>query len=319
MLASALALLGEAVTEPALEQGAFRDKYVSAEKVTLQKRLQAIINDKIRYAAERCLEEMCKGEPYRLHPLGRIEDLDSLTPESLYQSYQDWLANASFDLYVAGDTTLEEVRSLVLKSFRFDQGEPSGYTYPDIRSNVSETKTIVERMEVSQGKLNMGLRANVGYGDDNYPAALMYNGILGGYPHSKLFLNVREKESLAYYAASRLDGHKGIITIQSGIEIANFERAADIIREQLEHMREGRINDLEISQTKAMLANHLREIQDSAFEMIGFDFNAILSGRVRTSGELLLEVERVTKEDVARVAQGVQLDTIYFLRDGKEA
>jgi len=319
LLRAALRLLGEVVTAPATENGVFLDKYVRAESTTLKKRLEAIVNDKIRYAAERCLEEMCEGEPYRLHALGRIADLEAITPASLYRHYTEWLEKASFDLYIAGDTSLREVSELVAESFRLPSGEPASYAAPASRPALREPKVIVERMDVGQGKLNMGLRTASTYADDSYPAALMYNGILGGYPHSKLFMNVREKASLAYYAASRYDGHKGILTVQSGIEIQNYERAVAIIKEQLESMKNGEIGELEMNQTKAMIANHLREIQDSAAEMIGFDFNAILSGRTRQALQLLDEVNKVTKEDIVRVAGQVSLDTVYFLRDEKEA
>ncbi|MFC5648960.1 EF-P 5-aminopentanol modification-associated protein YfmF [Paenibacillus solisilvae] len=318
LLSSSLRLLGEVLTSPASENGHLRTKYVDAEKDTLRKRLESIINDKIRYAGERCLEEMCKDEPYRLHPLGRLEDIDAITPQSLTASYQKWLADASFDLYVVGDTSLDEVKTLVAEAFRIKGNKPSAYMLPAVKKNVKEVRTIVEKMDVSQGKLNMGLRINTSYADDDYPAALMYNGILGGYPHSKLFLNVREKASLAYYASTRLDGHKGICTIQSGIEIANFERATAIIEQQLESMRSGSYSDLEMNQTKAMIANHLRELQDSANEMIAFDFNAVLSGRERTAQQLMEQVQSVTAEQIATVARKTELDTIYFLRDGKE-
>jgi predicted Zn-dependent peptidase len=129
---------------------------------------------------------------------------------------------------------------------------------------------------------------------------------------------VRERASLAYYAASRLDGHKGIITVQSGIEIDNYERAVDIIEKQLEAMRAGEISELEMSQTKAMIANHLREMNDNAYEMIAFDFNNVLSGKERTADSLLEELNRVKVDDIVSFAQSVQLDTIYFLRDRRE-
>lgn len=318
LLAASLQLLGEVVTDPVMENGVLRPKYVEAEKDTLRKRLEAIINDKIRYAAERCLEVMCADEPYRLHPLGRMEDIDAITPASVTKTYRDWLGTAAFDLYVVGDTTLDEVKALVAEAFRHNAGEPAVYGVSSATKPVKEVQNVVERMDVTQGKLNMGLRINTGYGDDDYPAALMYNGILGGYPHSKLFLNVREKASLAYYAASRLDGHKGICTIQSGIEIGNYEKAKTIIQEQLEQMRSGSYSELEMSQTKAMIANHLRELQDSANEMIGFDFNAVLSKRERSAMQLLREVQAVTPEQIAAVARKAELDTIYFLRDNKE-
>ncbi|KAF4325617.1 hypothetical protein G195_000660 [Phytophthora kernoviae 00238/432] len=222
--------------------------------------LESIVNDKMRYAAERSIEEMCKNEPYRLHPLGERKDLPGIDPETLTASYQEWLQQASMDLYVVGDTTLEE------EAVRGDK----------------EVETVVERLNVNQGKLNMGL------------------------------------QSLAYYASSRYDGHKGIATIQSGIEIPNYEKAVKIIKQQLDEMKNGNITDLEMSQTKAMIRNLLREMQDSAFELIAYDFNRQLSGKERTAEELLAQVEQISKENVREAAEKFRLDTIYFLRDEKE-
>lgn len=317
LLREGLQFLGNAITRPLLENGAFSSKYVEAEKNTLRKRIEAIVNDKIRYAAERCIEEMCKDEPFRLHPLGRLDAIDAITPESLYSHYKQWLAESPIDIYVVGRTTLDEVKQLVTESFKLEGGSTASYGKPDVHRQVSEVRTVVEALEVNQGKLNMGLRTHTTYADPDYAAALVYNGILGGYPHSKLFTNVREKESLAYYASSRLDGHKGILTIQSGIEMANYEKATAIIREQLDAMRAGQVSELEYSQTIAMIRNQLKEMEDSAFEMISFDFNSILTGHERTVQGLIEEVQAVDIPAIQAVAGKVQLDTIYFLKDRK--
>ena len=317
LLREAVAFLGEALTSPALENGRFRTRYVEAEKTTVAKRIEAIVNDKIRYAAERCVEEMCKDEPYRLLAIGRKEDLASVDADSLYRDYQDWLANAVIDLYVSGDTSLQEVLPLAEAAFKLPAGAPQSYSPPELKAPRQEPQTIVERLDVAQGKLNLGLRTGISYGDSRYPSLLVYNGVLGAFPHSKLFVNVREKASLAYYASSRLDGHKGLLTIQSGIEIDNYEKALGIIREQLEAMKQGQFASEDIERTKAMLSNQLREIQDSAYERISFDFNNVLSGAERTGESLLADVQAVTPDAIAEAARGIGLDTVYFLRDRK--
>jgi predicted Zn-dependent peptidase len=318
LLRSSFAFLGEAFTQPVLENGAFRKSYVQTERDTVRKKLESIVNDKIRYAAERCIEVMCKNEPYRLHPLGERKDLDGITPEGLYGVYQNWLNESVLDLYVVGDTSLDEVKKLVEEHFKLNRTGSKDYVPSSTRTAANETQTVVEKLDINQGKLNMGLRSTITYGDDEYAAALLYNGILGGYPHSKLFVNVREKESLAYYASSRYDGHKGIATIQSGIEVQNFEKAVQIIRQQLEDMAKGTITDIEMTQTKAMIRNVIKEMQDSAFEMIAYDFNRTLSGRERTPDELLQQVEGITVDDVKQAAAAFSLDTIYFLKGQKE-
>ncbi|MCA1294160.1 insulinase family protein [Paenibacillus sp. alder61] len=318
LLAKTFAFLGEVVTKPVMENNGFRAAYVTTERENVRKKLESIINDKIRYAAERCIEVMFEGDPYRLHPLGQRADLDNITPETLYEAYRNWLRQASLDLYVVGDTTLAEVQELVEKMFDLNRSDTPNYAPAEKNTQPKEVRTVKERLDVNQGKLNLGLRTSITYRDDQYASALLYSGILGSYPHSKLFMNVREKESLAYYAASRYDGHKGLMTIQSGIEIANYEKALRIIREQLDSMRAGDISELEMTQTKAMIRNSLQEMQDSAFEMIAYDFNRVLSGKERPVEDLLAQVEKVTAADVVQAAETFQLDTIYFLTGPKE-
>ncbi|GLI07147.1 putative inactive metalloprotease YmfF [Paenibacillus tyrfis] len=317
LLDQAIQFLGEAITQPAMEGGTLVRKYIDSEKTTLQKRLESIVNDKIRYAAERCIAEMCSNEPYRLHPLGAIDRIPSIEAEGLTERYEALLRQSPIDIYVVGNTNLEQVLPLIERYFAARGERTSDYSLRAEHRSVGQVKEVVERLDVNQGKLNMGLRVRTSYSDDSYPSALLYNGILGGYPHSKLFTNVREKASLAYYASSRLDGHKGILTIQSGIEIANYEKAVSIIKEQLKAMEEGQISDTELQQTKAMITGHLRELQDSAFELIAFDFNNRLSGADRTVPALIEAVEQTNKELIRRMARQVQLDTIYFLRDNK--
>lgn len=128
LLGESFAFLGEVLTRPLLEDGSFRASYVATERETVRKKLEAIVNDKIRYAAERCIEEMCRKEPYRLHPLGQRADLDSITPENLYKSYNSWLNGAILDLYVVGDTTPEEVEKLVVRHFGRAHKETTAYS-----------------------------------------------------------------------------------------------------------------------------------------------------------------------------------------------
>jgi predicted Zn-dependent peptidase len=166
LLAQALRFLGETLTHPATENDVFRTKYIDSEKVTLQKRIESIINDKIKYAAERCIEEMCKNEPYRLHPLGTIESLSAITADSLYKQYRDWLKKAPIDIYIVGNTTLDEVMPLLASGFAVERSDASTYSLRSSNPEVKEVNRVVEQLDVKQGKLNMGLRTYVTYGDD---------------------------------------------------------------------------------------------------------------------------------------------------------
>ncbi|PTM58929.1 EF-P 5-aminopentanol modification-associated protein YfmF [Desmospora activa] len=317
LLEEGAAFLGEVLLHPATDGDRFADGFVQAEKKNLRQKIESLMDDKIRYAAHRCVSEMCAGEPYALFNHGRVEDFDHIDADTLYTYYRQLLQSRPLDLYFVGHLSRAEVESLVKRHFQVEGGKRSTPQRTQVRTEVNEVKHVVDRLNIKQGKLNMGFRTPVTLVDDAYPALLMYNGILGGFPHSKLFINVREKASLAYYAASRIESHKGILTVQSGIEIENYQRAVDIIQEQIEMMAQGKINDTEWSQTRTMLIHQLRERQDRAYDLIDAHYHGVLSGRERPLEEMIQELEAVTQEDVIAIARQVKLDTIYFLRDQK--
>ncbi|BAU28833.1 putative Zn-dependent peptidase [Aneurinibacillus soli] len=319
LLEKAVAFFGDVLLHPLVESGAFSEKFVALEKEALAKRIEGLIDDKMRYANQRLVEEMCKDEPYRLLSYGRKEDISGITPQSLYEFYQHVLTSYPIDLYVIGDVNPDEVQTLIDRYVSLPAY--GGQTLPPIaqKSAPEAARAVKEEMNVAQGKLNIGLRTGITYADRDYVTLMVYNGVLGSFPHSKLFMNVREKASLAYYAVSQLESQKGLCMIMSGVETANYEQALRIIKEQLTMMENGDISDLELNQTKAMLINQLRETQDSAAAIVSMDYNGRLAGKSRSLQETLEAIQAVTKEDIARVARQVQMDTIYFLSGKEEA
>jgi predicted Zn-dependent peptidase len=142
---------------------------------------------------------------------------------------------------------------------------------------------------------------------------MVYNGILGGGPHSKLFQNVREKASLAYYAFSKLEKNKGLMLIGCGIEFANFDRTVKIIKEQLEDIKAGKISDYEFDSTVKSLVNSFKESSDSPSMIISLYLDGIINGVRESTDDMIKKIQDVTKEDVKKVAQKINLDTIFFL------
>lgn len=308
----------EVLLSPLEEQGKFKEDYVQAEKNILQKRLQSLQDDKIRYSAKRLTEEMCQGEPFALYQYGQLADLDQLNAKDLYTYYQEVLQQCPMDFYFVGDVDRDELTTLIEQQFAQPlSSHEERRQVPESKQVLprDEEQVIVERLDVTQGKLNIGCRTQVTIHDDLYPALMLYNGILGGFAHSKLFMNVREKASLAYYCYSRLESHKGLLSIQSGIEIGNYEKAVSIIKEQFEDMRQGEITDQELEKTKATLINQFRERQDSAYGMIDLHHHSTVSGREWSFDELLSQLQQTTRDQIQQVAEKVQIDTIYFLRD----
>ncbi|RSK27093.1 insulinase family protein [Bacillus sp. HMF5848] len=306
----------ELIHHPLLENNKFNQDVLRKEKRAMEQRIQAVYDDKMRYANLRLVQEMCKNEPYKLHVNGEIDDVNNITSESLFNYYQKSTDNDKADLYVVGDIEEKVVVDTVSKYFSFSQRDNTRTTMSHC-VEVVDQKEIKEEQDVKQGKLNMGYRTNITYADDLYYSLQVFNGVFGGFSHSKLFRNVREKESLAYYAASRVESHKGLLMVMSGIDSSNYNKAVTIINEQLDAIKNGSFTDEEILQTKAVLRNQILETVDTARGIVEVLYHNELSLVDRPLNNWLKGVEAVSKDDIINAANLVQLDTIYFLT-GKE-
>src|SRR5690606_2423336 len=194
---------------------------------------------------------------------GKIEKVDEITAKTLFDYYRKALAEDELDLYVIGDVDEQQVSELCEEQLSFDEREPISRT--TINSVcVNKVKEIKDNQDEKQGKLNIGYRTNIRYGDDDYFALQVFNGIFGGFSHSKLFINELEKASLAYYASSQIESHKGLLIVMSGIEFENYEKTTGIIHKQMEAMKKGDFSEIEIEQTKAVIKNQLLETIDTA-------------------------------------------------------
>jgi len=318
LFSEAVQLLSQVVLQPLTEDGAFAKKIVEAEKRSLKQRIQSIYDDKIRYANSRIVQEMCKDEPYGILVYGREEAIDELTSFQLFEYYKQALASDEIDLYLIGDFEEQTVIEQINEHFQFP-GTNRKITHETASVLPNEVKehVVFEEQDINQGKLHIGYRAFTTFADEDYYALQVFNGIFGGFSHSKLFMNVREKNSLAYYVASRYESHKGLIMIMAGIEFDKYEQALQIIHAQMDEMKAGQFDDEAISQTKEMLKNQLLETVDTARGTVELLYHNVISDHKRLLTEWIEGIEKVTHEDIVAVANKIKLDTIYFLK-GKE-
>ncbi|MCI9403797.1 MAG: insulinase family protein [Oscillospiraceae bacterium] len=316
VLDQAAGLMGEMLLRPYTREGAFCPDYTRQEKANLVDRIRAEINDKRHYASTRVVEEMCREEAYGIGYLGREADVEAITPQSAWQRYQDLLAHSRLEIYYCGSAQAEKVSNAFLKALAGLPRE-GGYQVAKTRivSTVPSSRKVEEPMNVAQGKLTMGFRTGgIAAASPDYPALVLCNALFGGTTTSKLFLNVREKLSLCYYASSSLLRYKGIMVVSSGVEFANVQKAEDEIMAQLDACRRGEFEPWEIEGARRYTVSSLLTALDSQGRQEDWWLGQAVAGLEQTPEELAQAVEQVTVEQVVRAAKGLRLDTVYFLK-----
>ena len=319
LLRQGLLILRDVISDPYLENGVFKRDYVYQEKEQLAKEIKGLINDKVSYALERCIQEMCSAERFGVYRYGSIEELERVSAEGLYEYYRSLLKENPIDIFVVGEVDPKETFDLIQETFNFPRsGEPVRFPPVEVHNIPGEVRYHEERLPVNQGKLTLGYRTNTSYRDEDYVPLMFYNGILGGFPHSKLFQNVREKASLAYYSFSRLEKHKGIQLIGSGIEVKNYQQALEIILEQVELIRKGKITREEMENTRRALISMYKVVGDSPYNLVNFYMDGLIGEREEGIDYFIRKIEGIREDNVVEVAHRVHLDTVYFLRSQGE-
>ena len=316
ILKIAIQSLFDIVFNPYVEDGGFKKEYVEQEKNTLEKRINGKKDNKSIYAINRCIEEMYKDKPYGLYRYGYVEDLNKIDEKGLYEYYKDLINSCKIDIFISGNSD-DDIEKMIenddnIKGLKEREAQ---YVVPNIEKEDNiEEKTVDEAMEVSQGKLVLGLNVNIDNDEEKY-IALMYNNIFGGSANSKLFQNVREKAHLAYVASSNYYRYKNIIIVNSGIEISNYEKALKLIKEQIEEMKNGNFTEEEIENSKKKIIETIKTISDEQDTGITYYFGQELSKANVSEEEYIKKIENITKEDIVNLANKVKVNTIYFLKD----
>lgn len=300
---TSIEMLLNIVMKPYLVNGKFDDDYVEQEKENLKKVIESRKDNKDTYATNRLLEEMFKEEPYGLYKFGNIDEVDNITSEKLYEKYKELIKNSEKYLYIVGD-----VKNLNIESYNIDEKEIT--ISKEFPVKISEKENIVkEQMDVTQGKLVIGLNTP----NNKQEVIALYNTILGKGANSKLFLNVREKEGLAYSAGSTYLKRNNAIIISTGIEVSKYNKAVEVIKNQLKDMEDGNITEKEMKDAKQFINAGLNLINESSENMIEYRFDKDLYNEEMDIEKYRKKIEEIKKEDIVKVAKQIKIDTIYFL------
>lgn len=316
LLGDVAGLLGEMLLSPATRGGLLLPKYVDSEREKLLDIIRSRVNDKRSYSLQRCIEEMCCCESFSVGRLGGEEECRAIHYQKLTKHYRKLLQTSPIEIFYCGQAREERVAETLRDALAtLPRGEIDTDMGTEIRMNALEAqpRLVRERMAVTQGKLVIGFRLGECMEEPDVAALNVFNCVFGGGSTSKLFMNVREKLSLCYYAGSLADVHKGLLLVASGIEFDKFDAVKEEIFAQLEAIRRGEVSEEELRSARSGVASDLRAITDSQGELEGYYLAQALDGDGCSPLELEELAENVTKEDVVGIAKSVECDLIYFL------
>ena len=304
-------LLSMIMFEPNIVDGHFNDEDVEQERRQLIESIDAEFSEKRTYAIRRCVNIMCADERYSIGRYGSRDDVKAVTHKQLTDAWEKLLKEAQVELTLVGSADPEYALKGFSEYFGNSPRKPKRVAPQDVHP--TQVRHITETEELSQSKLVMGFRC--AYSDDDVMTieSSILSSILGGMPTSKLFTNVREKQSLCYYCTSSIDGNKGIMLIDSGVETDNLEKTEKAILEQVDMLKRGNISDSELEDAKLAVKNSFKSLMDSPSAMQADYLGSIMKKNPLSPLEAAQVADSVTKERIIELSQKIELDTVFSL------
>lgn len=308
------------VFNPIQKDGILNKDFLEVEKENLKDVIESKIDEKDSYALDRCISSMYGDNGFGLYKYGYVEDVDSITIEEISEYYNWLINNGKIDIFVSGNINNDEMKSMLEENENIKKLRPRIENYilnnefTEIKQKINEEKTLEEKMNVTQGKLVVGL--DVTKSMDNLQAiGLVYNAILGDGANSMMFQNVREKAGLAYSAKSMFVKQKLNIFIRCGIQIENYQKTLDLIRVQIDNIKNGEFTNEDIENAKTYLISGIKNIEEEQDTEVVFYIGQEISKVNMTLEEYIEKINSVSKEDVVNFADSIYINTVYFLRN----
>ncbi len=317
VLFSVAALLGEMLLLPSTQGGRLKGEYVESEKEKLIDEIRADINDKRQYSINRLVEQMCAKEAFGIRRLGTEDRVLKITAGELTKQYKKLISSADVEIFYCGSASEEVVTQAIIAAFgSMPRGNFNDVLATEVKFEPvsEEPRYFTDELDVKQGKLALGFRLGETMKSPNYAALQVFNAVYGGAVTSKLFLNVREKLSLCYFASSMIEKHKGIMIVSSGIEFEKYDEALGEILYQLDEMKNGNIADWELDGAKSAVITSLKAAADSPARLRGFYLDQAISDVSCAPEEMAALAAEITVEQVQKIAAGIKLDAVYFLK-----
>ena len=310
-----LSFVGELLLDPLQGECGFDVDFVESEKKNLISVIDSERADKRSYAASQLLKLMGKADSFGIPRLGEKEDVAAITPRAAFDHYQTILRESPIEIFYIGSAPGEKICGILQNIFAPLERAPQALP-PQTAFCPSEMQEASEVMEIAQGKLAMGFLTPITQNDPRFAAMQVANTIFGSGQTSKLFMQIRESQSLCYAIGSGYFGSKGVITVNAGIDFDKFDAVRQEVLRQLQLCKDGVVTDDELLSAKQTLLSGLRSVYDSPGAMEGYFSTAAITGQSRTPEEHIRQVEAVTLADVAEAASTISYHSTFFLKGG---
>lgn len=314
----AVKFLSEIIFNPDINGNAFKEDKLDLVLSNVKVALESLKEDATNYSLLRLMEAYDKESPVSYRMVGYLEDLNKIKTDNLYEYYKKLIEYDYVDIYVVGDFENNTIQEIIKKYFKFRKVKRIRPSYAIDSRKIRKRRLIAkETIDNNQSKLAIacGISKASNY-EINYPLVLA-NIIFGGGPDSKLFKDVREKNSLCYSIYSYPVKLDNLLVISAGIDKENYNKTLELTTNLLKDMKKGKFTDKDINIAKEYYNTACEEVEESEYKIINEYLSQEILG-VEPLEERVKIMNKVTKKEIIKVAKKIEMDTVFLLEGVKE-
>lgn len=293
----ALDVLSDFIREPLFDPEEIeKERHVILEELSMS-------YDVPSYRADLLIDEvMWPNQPLGRDVGGTRESVLNITREMLMQYMHRQYTIPNLVVSIAGNIPDEEAAEAVGLHFRdWSSHQPS--TWFPAEDGQSAPRMSLERRKTEQAHICIAVKGLSSTHPDRYALDLL-NAVLGEGMSSRLFLELREKQSLVYDVHTTTSHLKdcGSFIAYAGVDPKNAKKAIQSILHELHRIKEG-IPEEELHRAREFLKGRLvLRMEDSRSVAAWLGAQELLHDQVLTVEQVLAKVDVITPEDIQRVA-----------------
>ena len=315
-LEEVMALPFEMILNPFITASEFDIKNFKIVKNRLHDEILSINENINRVALKKAMSNLDKDSASSYGLLGSIEELDTITPKTLYEAYQDLMSNVC-DIFIIGNIDMDLVANLIFKYFKNPIIKTKELSFYIENKNVKNVKKIKEKSNFKETCLVNIYNINKLTDKERMVTFYFYNYILGGGGlNTKLYQLLREKNSLCYGIRSMYLKYDNLLVIETSINKKDLKKADKLIKQAFREMVSGDFTDEMIKNAKENFIFSLNLALDEPAGIINnyvfhiFDDLPLIPERIEM-------IKDITKEEIVAVANKIK-PNISFVLEGEE-
>lgn len=313
MMEKSIEFLNEIIFRPNIINNNFEKNSFNLAKRYVKDEIDSLKDNPSRYSVYKAYEAVNPNNPALFNSVGYKEDLKQITSENLFEYYENFIDNDIVDIFVVGNIDVDNIKEIFEKNFIIKDRNSKSEKHLSLEKNIGDKKVVKEKLPINQGKLVVCYNFENLTDFENRYVSTIYSFILGGCSDSKLFKNIREKESLCYQIHSTYSGLSGILTVFSGVDFDKMDSTIDLIEKEIEAMKRGEFTLDDIKKGIKIYTNSCIELLDSPNSIINLYCSTEYLGSALIK-EKLEEVNKITKEDIVKFANKIHLNKIFELK-----